>query len=658
VQKHTILIVDDEQIVRQSIVEALEDEDYNLIFAENGKIGIESFKKNNPILTILDLKMPIMDGYEFLDNIKLSPAGSSAVIVLTGHGADEDVSRCYNLGISNFIHKPFNIYELLGTVKQTISLKITQNELVKEISEKEKTQEELYNHYDKLEELVNLRTNALQKAKNRYRNLILYTPYALVVARESHIVFANPAFAALVGSQDYNQLIGRPVNDFLDISLNNLDDTKISESVPSINPVNKKMITMTGEMLEVELSIIPTVYENQPAIQLIVNDITKRMELEAQLRRAQKLESVGLLAGGIAHDFGNILTGIVGYAEMILYKISDDSPDRAFIEAIVSKADEASVLIRQILSYGSKLILDIKLMDLNCTVYHASEFIGKILKDNISIDIDLAEKLDAINADEIGIQQIITNLCVNAQDALPKGGYIFISTSNVVLTESFCEINLDANPGSFVLLTIRDTGIGMEKDVLSKIFNIFFTTKSESGGTGLGLSMVHGLVKQHNGFIQCESQPEKGTTFYIYFPVSVTLDKDEDSSTEVFIPDHGSESILLVEDDLDVLLLIKGVLEKSGYSVHTTKNGLEALDFLNNKDESLNIDLVISDISMPKLDGLELRKRLPELDFLLISGFQNSVPVKLENCAKTFFLPKPFTMKQLKRKVRQLLIDD
>lgn len=388
----------------------------------------------------------------------------------------------------------------------------------------------------------------------------------------------------------------------------------------------------------------------------IIHDVTRQVELEEQLRQAIKLEGIGRLAGGIAHDFNNILTGIIGYSDLALASLPSNHPLKDSLEMIVKKADDAASLIRQLLAFSRKQILNIQPVDLNHVILQSSKFLKRVLRDNITLELTLDPNPCILEADQTALQQIITNLCINGQDAIQDQGVIFIETVHVDLDEDFCRTVENAKPGHYVRCTIKDTGSGMSAETLSHIFEPFFTTKDVGEGTGLGLATAYGLVRQQKGIIQCISKEGKGTSFNIFFPAAPAQWQSQMESQETRHLYKGKETILLIEDDVDVLNVMRNILEYSGYTVLIAKDGLAGLDLIKTKNQE--IDLLISDLVMPGLSGLELINKMKQLGIekkvMLITGYATQ-EIQKELDPEIYLMRKPITSNQLTKKIRELL---
>jgi two-component system, cell cycle sensor histidine kinase and response regulator CckA len=389
----------------------------------------------------------------------------------------------------------------------------------------------------------------------------------------------------------------------------------------------------------------------------VLRDISEYKRLEVQFLQSQKMEAIGVLAGGVAHDFNNLLNVINGYSELVLEDLDRANPIRGDIEQIRNAGKRAATLTSQLLAFGRKQILQPKILDLNQSITS----IGSMLRRMIGEDIELISKtqpgLGMVNADPGKIEQIIMNMAVNARDAMPRGGMLTIETANVQLDENYLVDHPFVKTGPFVMLAISDSGIGMNVETQSRIFEPFFTTKEKGKGTGLGLSTVYGIVKQSNGFIWVYSEPGKGTTFKIYFP-RVEGEKTrlpEDLVESVLC---GSETVLLVEDENAVRALAGRILRERGYKVMEASHGEDALRIAHEYDGEIH--LVLTDAVMPGMSGNALVTHIeaerPGIKSLYISGYTDSAIVHHGILNSSIaFLQKPFTVEGLTRKIREVL---
>ena len=380
-------------------------------------------------------------------------------------------------------------------------------------------------------------------------------------------------------------------------------------------------------------------------------------ELQEQLRQAQKMEAIGVLAGGIAHDFNNLLTGIRGYAELLLMRLAEEDPRRRHAAEIEKAAGRAAALTRQLLAFSRKQVLDPQVLDLNVTVAGLSDMLRRVIGEDIELHTVLDPALGAVRADPGQLEQVILNLVINARDAMPKGGRVTLKTGAVWL-EGEAAQRRSLAPGPYVVLAVTDTGCGMPPDVVNRIFEPFFTTKDTGRGTGLGLSMVYGIVRQSDGHIQVESRPGAGSTFRVYLPRCERAGPDLAPRASFSVTDAGTgEVILLVEDEDLVRQLARDLLEARGYTVLEAANGAEALALCQRHAGSIH--LMLTDIIMPRMSGRELHQRAavlrPDMRVLFMSGYPHPTGGRALPETPHAFLEKPFTLDTLTRKVRQVL---
>jgi PAS domain S-box-containing protein len=384
----------------------------------------------------------------------------------------------------------------------------------------------------------------------------------------------------------------------------------------------------------------------------------EKADLQEQLRQSQKMEAIGRLAGGVAHDFNNILTVIKGYSQLSLAEIKEDNALSENIEEIIKATDRAADLIRQLLAFSRRQVMEMKVLGLNIILENLDKMLRRLIAEDIELTTLLAEDLGNVKTDPGQMEQVIMNLVVNARDAMLDGGKLTIETANVELDEAYAHTHVAVKPGRYVMISVSDTGVGMSPEVKDRVFEPFFTTKEKGKGTGLGLSTVYGIVKQSGGNIWVYSVPGKGTTFKIYLPrVDEPLEK-LGRRVEVNEIPRGTETILLVEDEEEVRNLAVRFLESQGYKVLKASQGLEA--FLIAEEYEGIIHLLMTDVVMPKLSGRELADRIaeirPEIKVLFMSGYADNAIVHhgvLEGGMN--YLQKPFTLDGLAKKVREVL---
>jgi signal transduction histidine kinase len=379
-----------------------------------------------------------------------------------------------------------------------------------------------------------------------------------------------------------------------------------------------------------------------------------------QLRQAQKMEAVGTLAGGIAHDFNNLLQGVMGYTQMLLMDKETGDPDVDKLTQIENSVQRAGELTRQLLTFSRKVESELRPVNINQEIKQVEKLLKRTIPRMIDIELHLEKNIKVVNADPAQVSQALMNFGLNARDAMPDGGKIVVETENVIFDKEYCKTHLGAVPGEYVLLSFSDTGCGMDKETVEHIFEPFYTTKETGKGTGLGLAMVYGIVKSHDGHIMCYSEPGKGTTFKIYFPA---IDSAVSSGLSVERKEEmpgGNETILLVDDEEAILDVARNMLERFGYTAITAESGEKAIEIY--KAQKERIDLVILDLGMPGIGGHKCLKELLKIDsrikVIIASGYLKIEKVKetVESGASGF-IGKPYQLSGMLKKVREVLGD-
>jgi PAS domain S-box-containing protein len=396
----------------------------------------------------------------------------------------------------------------------------------------------------------------------------------------------------------------------------------------------------------------------------IATDITDRKKaeeekekLEVQLRQAQKMEAIGQLAGGVAHDFNNILTAIIGYGNILQMKLKEGAPLRIYVDQILASSNRAAHLIQSLLAFSRKQIINTQPVNLNKLVLRIEKLLVRVIGEDIKLRTILAEEEVTVMADSGQIEQVLMNLATNARDAMPEGGLLIIETGLVEFDKGFIEAHGDGKPGKHALISVTDSGVGMDEATRGKVFEPFFTTKEVGRGTGLGLAMVYGIIKQHGGYTDVYSEQGKGTKFKIYLPLVKAEVKEEEISRLSDVK-GGTETILVAEDDETVRELTRGVLEQFGYTVIVAEDGADAIDkFRENTDK---IQLLILDVVMPRRNGKEayeeIKKIKNELKVLFLSGYTADIMKRKGIFEEGLnFLLKPVSINNLLRKVREVL---
>jgi PAS domain S-box-containing protein len=462
----------------------------------------------------------------------------------------------------------------------------------------------------------------------------------------------NNAACKLLGFTK-KELLGYSLIDLVDSkSRNDLFNLQQKLDDEAVTYLELSLLKNDQHLVQIEVEAQYVNYDGQHAVLMIGKNISEKKELEYKLSQVEKLEAVGQLAGGIAHDFNNVLAGISGLSELALKKMGKEHSAAALIKTIHQKANNTANMVQQLVAFSRKQQLSTRPIDLNKIIKNNYKLLERYLGVNIRFITDLQQSLAIIKADQATLDQILTNLCINAGDAMPDGGELIIRTRNKTLLEEKVTSSGLVPPGKYILLSISDSGLGMGQETIKHIFEPFFTTKDIGYGTGLGLSIVYGLIKQHGGFIECESDIGEGTTFDLYFPWHA--DKKTKKSAKVEKKNlTGHETILIAEDEADLILYLKESLEYYGYKIKIAHNGMKALDIFEQDRDA--IDMIISDVVMPEMGGVELKLVVQnikkDMKFLLISAYTNRIEPGVP------FLQKPFLTDELATMVRNVLDD-
>lgn len=640
-----ILIVDDEARMRDSLKVLLSNEGYNIETGCNGREAIECLNKNSYDMVLLDMVMPEMDGYQVMDYIKdkhLDPM----VIIMTGHASVDSAVECLKRGAYDYLRKPFDFEQLLARVKNTIN----QIELEKE------------------NKLV---SGKLKVTQQRYRYLVNASPDIIYTLNpEGEITFINGAVESLLGCKA-EQLVSKHYTDI--ILENDLNKAKYH-----FNERRTGSRATSGVELRLKIFNNGNNPENYLIIELksmgiydkpvnetdktfmgtygVARDIGDRKRLEAQLLQAQKMQAIGTLAGGIAHDFNNLLMGIMGRVSLISHDIDLNHPHYKHLKGVEDIVRRGSDLTKQLLGFAMGGKYEIKPADINELIEKCSDMFGRTRKET-KIHTIFQKDVCAVEIDQSQIEQVLLNLFVNAWHAMPGGGDIFIKTENIRLDDEDV-MHYGIKPGEFVMVSVTDTGVGMDEDTKQHIFEPFFTTKKLGRGTGLGLASAYGIIKNHGGLINVNSKKGEGTTFNFYLPVieaQTVKQLPDDIEDEIL---HGTETILIVDDEEIVVNVSREMLNNMGYNVLVARGGKEAMEtFKKDKDK---IALVMLDMIMPDMGGSHVYNALkeikPDIKVLLSSGYSldgQASEIMSRDCDG--FIQKPFNMVQLSKMIRKIL---
>jgi two-component system, cell cycle sensor histidine kinase and response regulator CckA len=502
---------------------------------------------------------------------------------------------------------------------------------------------------------------ALRRSEARYRSLVQSSVYGIYRASlEGRFLDVNPALISMLGYGSAEDVL--LLDPEKDVFANPEEHARLVEEFRRsgrLDGVELKWKRKDGGSITVRISGRAVSSADEPAdvLEAIAEDVTDRRALEDQFRQAQKMEAVGRLAGGVAHDFNNLLMVIGGYAEVILSKLPSDHPLHQKGKAIQQAADRATTLTRQLLAFSRKQLLELKVVDVNAIVQDMERLLSPLIGENVKLATRLAPQAALTRADAGQLEQVLMNLVVNGKDAMPGGGTLTIQTQVTIVDGRHRREQQFIRPGNYVVLSVADTGMGMDKETQSRIFEPFFTTKEKGKGTGLGLSTVYGIVKQSGGYVMVQSEKGQGSTFQIYLP-QVEGAAEHNSSPAPDAALGGSETVLLVEDEDSVRQLVRDTLAAKGYSVLEAKSGEDGLETAARHQGT--IQLVITDVVMPGMGGRELVKKLAETNpttkVLYLSGYTEDTIVSDGSIESgTAFLQKPFSLQNLSRKVREVL---
>ncbi len=547
---------------------------------------------------------------------------------------------------------------------------------------------------------------ALERAEANFRTLVEHCPDAIFAQHAGKIAFANPAFIRLLGFAAHDSVIGLQVDSILHPDdLDQPNSRRFARGDEAYPAMELRCLQRSGEVIDVEATGVSCELDGELSIVSVLRDVTLRRRAEAalresqeeleqrvqkrtaellraravlqqevdtrgraeaalqqreeQLRQAQKMEAVGRLAGGIAHDFNNLLSVILSYGHLLLPQVTAGGPVHEGLEEISRAANRAADLTRQLLAFSRQQVLEPRVVDLNAIISGTQRLLGRVIGEDLELRVLLAPDLKRARIDPGQIEQVIMNLAVNARDAMPQGGSLTIETHNLQVDEMYATTQSGIAPGSYVVVVVTDTGLGMDKQTQQRVFEPFFTTKEQGKGTGLGLSTVYGIVRQSGGQIWLYSEPARGTTFKIYFP-AVDDEPDEVVSPHQVRtdPGRGTETVLLVEDEDQVRTLVRGVLRRHGYRVLDARTPAEAIGI--SEQHRAPIDLLLTDVVMPQMSGRKLADVLlpqrPAMRILYVSGYTDNTIIHhgvLE--PGIAFLQKPLTPVTLLRKIREVL---
>jgi PAS domain S-box-containing protein len=688
-----VLIVEDSPTQAEALSALLEGAGYEVALARNGEDGLARFGANGFDVVISDVVMPgAVDGYELCRRIKTHTGRDTPVVLLTSLADPLDIIRGLESGADNFLTKPYEPSHLLERLKTLLATRATRGQAMLRMGVKVLFLGREFTITSEREQILDLLISTFEDAVRQNRELR---------QREEELRATKEELARYAGSLEQRlQSVLASVPDVLfslDASLNRWlylspachmvfgftpeelaadpglwrhsmhpDDRlryekELARVRQTAHPatVEYRLQHPDGSTRWIRGTIVPIVDGLGALVRLdgIARDITNERRLEEQLRLAQKMEAVGTLAGGVAHDFNNLLTVIKSSVDLALFGQQPGDPVRDELARIDESVDRAAALTRQLLAFGRKQVLEPRGVDLNALLAGTVKMLERLIGADVRLVLRQTSDPATVMADPGQVEQVVMNLCVNARDAMPRGGELALLTERITLQEDFRASHPWARLGDFVVLTVSDTGMGMDEATQARIFEPFFTTKELGRGTGLGLAVVYGIVKQHGGLIHVYSEPGKGTAFRVYFPFHPT--QAEAPATES-LPGHvgGTETILLAEDNAALRTAATTLLQRLGYQVLGAANGEEALEILAEQGDA--VQLAVLDLLMPGIGGQEVFERArvlhPKLRFIFSTGYSpDTAQMEPIRALSAEFLPKPYGLQALAQAVRRAL---
>ena len=653
----SILLVDDRPENLTALEALLSDLGLNLVKALSGNDALRLSLKHDFALVLLDVQMPDMDGFETAELMRSNPKTRHLPIIFVTAGM-KDIScqfKGYDAGAVDYLLKPLEPAILRSKVKVFRDLYLLRRELEK----REASLESLVN--ERTAELVRTADHLLE-SEERYRNAFELAAVGIAhVALDGRFVRVNAKLCETTGHfpSELQKLTIGDVTHPEDRELEQADLRSLLEGKISSYAVEKRFIHRDGNAVWVHIAVSLAREENGSPKYFIsvIEDVTGRKRLEEQLLQSQKMEAIGQLAGGIAHDFNNILSVIIGYGNLAQISMKPESPHKPHIDHIIAASEKAAQLTRGLLVFSRKQEMKQQPLELNGLIDNAAKLLKRVIGEDIRLETAFHQNQLHVNADGGQIDQVLMNLATNARDAMPAGGRFCISTEEVEMDSSFVNRYGFGKPGRYALINVSDTGKGMDQATVQKIFDPFFTTKESGKGTGLGMSIVYGIISQHNGYIKVYSEPGIGTTLRLYLPLIETQDAAA-PATAPALPRGGTETILLAEDDQIIRDLEVNVLQEFGYKVLIARDGQEAVDMFQVQPDG--IDLVLLDMIMPNKNGSqacrEIRALRPDIKVLFISGYTADL-IQERGLGQdgVELIMKPVSPAGLARKIRELL---
>ncbi len=681
-----ILVAEDNSESRYLLDVLLRKNGFETVSAANGREALEMARATPPDLIVSDILMPIMDGFALCKEWKSDDRlGQIPFIFYTAtYTEPKDIEFGLSLGADRFLTKPQEVEVLLSVFREVLSGGGTAQQFASE-SSLEEEMEFLRHHnetlFRKLEKkMADLEAanrtlrgeiekrqsteKSLRESQEKLQTLLDTLPVGLLWAdAEGTIQYVNGKFVELFG------YVAEEIRTIKNWFLHAHPDPMERESLFSFWTEAMETAQQTGAAtpaVNVRLSCKDGSFRDVSVVGAVAgtsrlatfSDLTEQKRLQEQLLQSQKLESIGNLASGIAHDFNNVLTTVTGFAGLLQMHMQKTDPLLAYVNELAAAGMRGAALTHQLLAFGRKQILDIRPVDLNETLKSLQKMLRRLIREDISLSFYTSTEAMPVLADANQIGQVVINLVTNARDAMPKGGSLAISTAKREISASFVRKRGYGEPGVYAVVSVADDGLGMDEGTKAKIFEPFFTTKEVDKGTGLGLAVVYGIVRQHKGIVIVESEPGKGARFDVCLPlVSGNVDVEKHPGEAASLR-NGSETILLAEDDDMIRAIATDVLKSRGYKVLPARDGQEAVAIFNQQAGA--IDMVVFDLIMPKKRGfdayLEISRQAPLIKALFVTGYSEAEVERGELRKRNLpLLLKPYTPADLLKKIRDLL---
>ena len=641
----TILIVDDTPANLNVLFDFLRDAGFKVLVAQGGKSAIQKVDYVAPDLILLDILMPDMDGFATCQALKAKKATQDIPIIFMSALSDTvDKVRGLQLGAVDYITKPFQHEEVLARIQLHLKLRnLTQQIQQQNIELEQQIQERI-----QVEEALRQREAQLRLITDSLPVLISY------IDRNHCYQFVNQGYEEWF-QLPREKIENRHIEEFLSDQVYQEILPKLTQAFSGQLVTFENNITRDGSLHNLEVTYVPD--KNGDAVigtYVLIQDVTERKELERQLLRSQRMESLGTLASGIAHDLNNVLTPILISVQLLAMK-HQDKQSQQWLELLENNTKRGADLIRQVMLFVRGMEGNRTMIDPANLVWEIKQMVEETFPRSIAISTDIGSDLWSIFGDATQLHQVLVNLCINARDAMLNGGLLNLSAQNLVVDAHYTQTHIDAKVGAYVLLTVSDTGIGIPAKIIDRIFEPFFTTKEFGKGTGLGLSTAIGIVKSHGGFITVSSVPNQGTEFKIFLPAFVPSATIKEENLQ--FPMGNGETILIVDDEAAMREITQKSLEAYGYQTLTASDGMEAISLYMQHPQDIN--LVIVDMMMPTMDGSMAIRTLkainPQVKIVAVSGLITGDKFSETGLDINAFLSKPFSAKDLLIALNQVL---